>query len=749
MIAQGFTDLSSGRLYALKKKAATGVPINDVMGRPPLMSVPQMDALVTSTTLSGNTLGNEMIGPELQAAAEGIRTDAGLSGVGASFSFKTLKNAKALALTATGARPTMAACYKSDKRITSEDSLMNMATQLAVVATNHYIPVAEGRGSDSELGRMVSKCSGGVPVVPVSPFMVFSVDDSTLFAYVGKQGEAEVRVASASESGKKRAAFKPLDSPFVSGLRVRPTLVISAAGLVGPLVVCVTGLSPRENNHPSGMCVMEVPGFCICGASDHRANEVGYIVFLCSENESGESLEQRYFDWFRNKIMIPMIEDVRVKYLGHVSGQEVSDENAACCWNEGGLPQLHAITSEAQQALEAALKIRSLKHPAAMTGVAQPCDVGPQFRLLKQLEKFAGPFDGVPGSLPLKLMLEACFKKHSDVLNLRTVAQKTVIDFCVRFPTMMAKACTPQNVVTSFVDTGFLDAERREPSLQKIMAMCRHPLSVAEVTLVKDSFAECFEIMDKRGIITDDELVAMGYPVDLNSNGEPEWRDAGVGAEHRQRGKVLRHTSERARRQQLVADKAAAEVAKVASECTKRSALLATNRQAEADLLVLLGKLPTSSRNQLASASPEMFGKLSGDKLKAFIHARKFLSSAAHGKWPNKGKVGAAEESLISMVHFLRSAALTLKAAAVTSGGAAAAAASVPPLVVTATSGLAATIATGALPSVLLQPAVAGCGVSESAWVLRGADGTSPDRRRPRARRPPPPAALQPAAEPH
>jgi len=111
-------------------------------------------------------------------------------------------------------------------------------------------------------------------------------------------------------------------------------------------------------------------------------------------------------------------------------------------------------------------------------------------------------------------------------------------------------------------------------------------------------------------------------------------------------------------------------------------------------------KLPTSSRNQLASAIPEMFVTLSSGNLKAFIHVRKFPSSAAHGKWPKKGKIGLAEETLISIAYALRGAVYTLKSAAAVLANAAAAAAPVPPLVVTAAVGLSSM--SGNLPSVLL-----------------------------------------------
>jgi hypothetical protein len=106
------------------------------------------------------------------------------------------------------------------------------------------------------------------------------------------------------------------------------------------------------------------------------------------------------------------------------------------------------------------------------------------------------------------------------------------------------------------------------------------------------------------------------------------------------------------------------------------------NREVEADIFAQLGKGPLSSRNQLVGATPGMFAKLSGDKLKAFIHVRKYSTSVAHGKWPNKGKVGALEGTLISLAFSLRSAVCVLKAAAPAPTETMAAV--VPPLVVSA-----------------------------------------------------------------
>ena len=129
-----------------------------------------------------------------------------------------------------------------------------------------------------------------MPVVPVTPLLVFSPDDTTVFAHVGAAASNEVRVASASEDGKAAGVFKMDDFSHLNGIRVRPTVTLTAAGHVAPLYVTVTGCLRREVTHPSGMLVMKVQGFCIPAASDHRTNDVGYVVFLCSDNDEHEKI---------------------------------------------------------------------------------------------------------------------------------------------------------------------------------------------------------------------------------------------------------------------------------------------------------------------------------------------------------------------------------------------------------------------------------------------------------------------------
>jgi len=310
MIVQRYTDLSKQRLYAIKKRVEEGKAIK-IKGRPCLASIPELKEFLSGATQGGNTVGTREITNFLVHSTSRKLVADGHSAAFVGVSAKSVRRYKDTALCLEEGRATTAALDKTEARYTAERSLMAAMTQAAVVAATGFIPTNNGVGSSSKLAKMVSKESGYVPVVPVTPLLTFSSDDTTVFAHVGAAASNEVRVASASEDGKTAGVFKMDDFSHLNGIRVRPTVTLTAAGHVAPLYVTVTGCSRREVTHPSGMFVVKVQGFCIAAASDHRANDVGYVVFLCSDNDDGESLEQKNFEFYRNEVLVPMVEDSR------------------------------------------------------------------------------------------------------------------------------------------------------------------------------------------------------------------------------------------------------------------------------------------------------------------------------------------------------------------------------------------------------------------------------------------------------
>ena len=699
----GYTDLSITRLYELSKLVKNGTPIlNRNTGRPALATVPQIKEFVSTVTEGGNTVGSREMRLALMGFEEERRRSSGISAIGLKIHPKVVQLYVGAAASLAEGRATSSAMEKSENRYVAECSLISTMTQVLAMGVTSFIPV-EGKGSNSKFALMVSEASGGIPVQAASPLNTWSTDDTTLFVTTNVAGEQEMRVASASVKGKTAGVFK-LDSPdYLSGCRVRLTTSLSGGGMSAPFYATITGLSERELSHPSGMLVVKVPGLCHGGASDYRANEVGYLVFLRRENENGDKMEQLNFSYYRNHVLLPTIEGTREKFFGYRKGEPVTPDLTAISWNDGGGPQLKSITEEQQQAKEAGLRILSAKHPAAMTGVAQPCDVGPQFRVLKQLEKMMERGSSAP-SLAINALVDTALKKNSDILTLKPHTRAAVISFASRVPQMMSAAFKQEHAVASFVETGFLDRETKSgPCFDGALANCRRALSQQEEELCVRTFPVLFEAMEKNGHVPDDVFVALGYPRDLNSKGEEIDRPATISGENRQRAKVLSHAEQRALRQAVKDDAADKEAAHVASENAKKSVVLSLNRTAETAIFLHLGKPATSSRNQLSLATPEMVAKLSKGELQAFCHCRKFDTTKAKGTWPKKGKVGEAAENLISWAHGLLGADLLLKASAPVPARLAVPAAlhGVAPLVVTAATGLAAV--SGELPSVMLR----------------------------------------------
>jgi len=230
MIKLKLTDLKMSQLYAIKKRYYDGRVMNDAGGRPPVITVPRLDKLTAAATNGANTIGKEEMLATLMSAVEQRRIDTGLSTVGCGVSAKTVQRYMGVAASAEAARSTSSAIHKTTARFAAERSLRSAMTHTLVTAVAHFIPT-DGEGSQSDMAKMVSAASGDVSVTTVSPFMLWSMDGTTIVASVGKSGHTELRVASAAETGKTHAVF----SSSTGGA----TALMNAAGMVAPL--CVTG----------------------------------------------------------------------------------------------------------------------------------------------------------------------------------------------------------------------------------------------------------------------------------------------------------------------------------------------------------------------------------------------------------------------------------------------------------------------------------------------------------------------------
>jgi hypothetical protein len=303
-----------------------------------------------------------------------------------------------------------------------------------------------------------------------------------------------------------------------------------------------TGCSAAEVLHPSGLVVVKVPGLCQGGDTDPSASRVGYIAFVRGATREGDSsAESALYSFYRNKVLLPFVAQVRTAYFGHEPGTPVPEELRAAVYCDGANLQLKAITNPEQQLLDKELKICDGKQAGGATGTQQPCDLSPVFRLLKQMEKQSKSEDMMP-CVQLRRIIVDVIKSNSDIVCLAKAKVDQIAGFASRLPAMMARVVSAKNIQRGFVEAGMLDDETRtRPSFDGMLATCRRPLTTEEVDLVKQTLPELYSYAAEHGIIPESLFDHLGYAKDLNSSGEVVERLAEITNEPCQRAKVVKH----------------------------------------------------------------------------------------------------------------------------------------------------------------------------------------------------------------
>jgi len=177
----------------------------------------------------------------------------------------------------------------------------------------------------------------------LKPQYVTSTDDTAVFAIEGiiKDGQNEwKRVSSSAVKHSERATRSVFtteeteDSFICNGLRIKLTFTFSAAGTMAPLVMRITRLSETElpvSTCPDGFLMVAVPGLCVGGSVDPRANSTGYIVFTRKSLASSVSIDRMFFNWYESTVYKQLIEDQRQFYDGCQPDAAVSNSNSHCC----------------------------------------------------------------------------------------------------------------------------------------------------------------------------------------------------------------------------------------------------------------------------------------------------------------------------------------------------------------------------------------------------------------------------------
>ena len=156
----------------------------------------------------------------------------------------------------------------------------------------------------------------------VKPSLVFSTDDQTMV--IGKckeSGKLEYVLSDIDFYGTTRAAFSTEDHlrTFEDVMRVQLCHTMSGGGQCAAPYVKVK-VSEREMPRsltPSGMIVMEVPGFTGGGAVNPGCTVKGYVVFV-RERGAGDPVgfESKVTLHYRKNVLLPLIAEVRIRGAG-------------------------------------------------------------------------------------------------------------------------------------------------------------------------------------------------------------------------------------------------------------------------------------------------------------------------------------------------------------------------------------------------------------------------------------------------
>ena len=266
------------------------------------------------------------------------------------------------------------------------------------------------------------------------------------------------------------------------------------------------------------------------------------------------------------------------------------------------------------------MKVTANKHNPARSGIDQPCDVTETFKLLKSMQKMYTVKNTPPDQHPMKLFAHKMFESLSKdgKLVLKPTKKHALLDFISVVPEMVTIAAKRSYILKGFTTPGMIDSTfHRYPDYNTLLATCRRNPSKAEYQLCYSSFTPLFEKFHATGLIDDDYLEELGFPIDLDAYGNRSRRTATIAQEYLQRCKCLTHSTQKKLREERMAaiDEAANEKRMQVDKATAK-VLEASNRAVAK--ICNITNLETDRRS-LDAATLQDFAKVLLEDLKSFI----------------------------------------------------------------------------------------------------------------------------------
>ena len=341
---------------------------------------------------------------------------------------------------------------KTSRRQMASTSVRNLGSQVGAVAYSNfkacvkrwdgYYKVSKGA---QEFIDIIQKVTGTF-VEPINHIFLLNEDCSSQYFYSGlapnsNKDKTYSRVKVESIEDRNRSSIwvnSDSSEEPCSGIRVKFACGGSAAGLVYPIVILISGLSDSEMPNDDFL-VVEMKGMGINGRIDPRNEEIGYVCFMKHDVK-----QLHFFDWFYQKITYPTIVAIRKRYNQFYedgdSDEQHDHHNDKCIlWGDSDIPYLQQMTSPERIADSMNKGIYFSKIGAKITETSQPLDLGPFFKILKM----AGRNSTSVGTVSdMTITVDKMFKNLSfdKEIILRTDKLNALKDRVVCSPEIMTKS---------------------------------------------------------------------------------------------------------------------------------------------------------------------------------------------------------------------------------------------------------------------------------------------------------------------
>jgi hypothetical protein len=224
----------------------------------------------------------------------------------------------------------------------------------------------------------------GTHVVPLSPELIISTDNTTEYIFKGIKDVAP-KFGLATKSSIKNSGTKAIhrleDRKAMNGMQVKLKFSFTAMGNCFPVTVAVSGLTEKEMPHGEDFIHVEIPGLCIGGGNVgvSSSQQVGHLFLM--RNTVGAEKER--FKHYQEHILVPGINQQRKKYsdFNINASEEIPKELIAVAWCDDDLAKIDAIRKYID--LFSENKIIPNKQNAARSGVEQPADLCCVFKGIK------------------------------------------------------------------------------------------------------------------------------------------------------------------------------------------------------------------------------------------------------------------------------------------------------------------------------------------------------------------------------